>query len=192
LVDHARAWADDAGMTSKTHLVDLSHGITRAEWRLRMAQLCAACADADAEDEGSMLDRAAALMALEPALATGHADHLPPRARMQALLQLGAHDSAAMALVPEGASWLISQSGDGGSIASVLLPGMAEELTAQAPSPALALVAALSAALASLEGDAAGEFALRDGAMAEEDDVGAREAGADWASWQRPAGAALH
>lgn len=120
--------------------------ITIGEWRLRLAELCRDCASAEAEDESALLRQALRLMALAPG-GTGLADHLPPRARFDALLGEGAHDSAVLALLPEEAAYIISRSGGGKAIASVLLPLMEEEISAEADSAAMALLSALCACL---------------------------------------------
>jgi hypothetical protein len=70
-----------------------------------------------------------------------------PRARLEALLGEGAHDSAVLALLPEEAAYIISRSGGGKAIASVLLPLMEEEISAEADSAAMALLSALCACL---------------------------------------------
>lgn len=124
--------------------------MTASEWRLRLAELSAECANALAEEEGDFLQSAYDLMSLAPdaGLDEELVAHLPPQARFEALLALGAHETAALALVPERASYILSRAGVGGAMASVLLAGMEDELTSEADSPALALISALAACLA--------------------------------------------
>ncbi|NBC37535.1 hypothetical protein GTZ99_13350 [Novosphingobium sp. FSY-8] len=185
-------------MTQKTSITHTEIAMTPAEWRLRMAELCRDCAGAEPAEEAAMLELAHALLLAAPGGNSGLLDHLPPRAGYDRLIQVGAHDSAALSLMPELASYLISRAGDGGCLASVYLPGMDEELTSEADTPALALISALAAALASvtdlgglvLDGDdgrpvlddtAPSAAALRCG-----------ERGDDMTVWQRPSGSSLH
>ncbi|MDE1915781.1 MAG: hypothetical protein KGJ57_05660 [Sphingomonadales bacterium] len=123
--------------------------MTPGEWRLRLAQLCQESANAACGQEDAYLRLGHGLLASLPAASHPLSAHLPPLARFEALLAAGAHDSAAMALVPEGGSYMVSRACEGGSMATVMLPGMDEEVTIQAHSPALALISALAAALAS-------------------------------------------
>jgi hypothetical protein len=162
--------------------------MTASEWRLRLAQLCQASALADMDEQDAMLRQGHALLAGLPDPHSTLADHLPPLARFEALLAAGAHDSAALALVPEAASYMLSRGGEGGAMASVLLPGMEEEMTSEAESPALALVSALAAALAStglVIGDLGAWTPM--GASTRCGDVAG-----DVEEWQRPQGAVLH
>lgn len=174
------------GMTDKTSL--FSHPLTMntGEWRLRLAELCQDCAIADCGEEAGPLRQALHLMAQAPdaddAGMGAMADHLPPQAHFEALLGLGAYDSAAMALMPEQASYILSRSASGQCLASVLLPDVDEEMTSQAQTPALALVSALMACLATMAGRAP--------RMVDEDDDD--EAGFERADWHVPPGVRLH
>ncbi|HWU03015.1 MAG TPA: hypothetical protein VN222_09785 [Novosphingobium sp.] len=179
--------------------------MTAGEWQLRMAELCRDCAQAEAGEEEGLLQVAHNLLAIAPhgngGIDATLADHLPPRAAFQRLLGAGAHDSAALALMPEQGSFLLSRSGGGACIASVLLPGMDEELTSEGESPALALVSALAAALTQLASDGTrkAERGL-DCAMMLDDDEWESDAlgdipldlATDVAEWCRPAGISLH
>jgi hypothetical protein len=141
-------------MTHKTILSNEPLAMTTGEWRLRLTELCCDCAGALHGEEAEQLGLAHDLLALAaqaPVHSLGELlDHLPPRARFEALLGSGAFDSAALMLVPESASYILSRSGDGACLASVLLPQMDEEMTSEADSPAMALVSALLACLASV------------------------------------------
>jgi hypothetical protein len=175
--------------------------MTPGEWRLRLAQLCQDSAMAEQGQEDTMLRLGHGLLASQPDPASTLADHLPPLARFEALLAAGAHDSAALALVPEGGSYIMSRAGEGMCMASVMLPGMAEEVTSEADSPALALVSALAAALAC--GGHADELAPRPDAAVDERPIGPwsgmvtpamrhGESLCEGDGWQRPQGAMLH
>lgn len=173
--------------------------MTASEWRLRLAQLCQDSALAEAGEEDAMLRLGHALLANLPDPHCALGDHLPPAARFEALLAAGAHDSAAFALVPEAGSYIVSRAGEGGCMASVMLPGMEEERTSQGESLALALVSALAAALASCRLDRTGMNPA--GAGAEHADwtamvpvVPARcgQSLAEVEGWKRPQGGLLH
>lgn len=174
--------------------------MTAGEWRLRLAELCRDCATADAGDEAQQLRLAHWLLALAPDHPdedwSALVDHLPPRATFEGLLRLGAYDSATLSLMPEMAGYILSRSGGGVCIASVLLPGMDEEITAEAESSALALLSALVAGLVMVSGDI-DPLALADSAADRATDqqrCGGR--GKDTAEtaalWQVPSGVRVH
>jgi len=162
------------GMTDKTLLASQTLPMSAGEWRLRLAQLCRDCAVAEGEEEAGYLRLALDLMAIAPEADRAMvADHLPPQARFDALLAMGAYDSAALVLLPEQASYILSRSAAGQCLASVLLPQVDEEMTSEAQSPALAIVSALLACLATM---------ATPGVVVIEDEV----------EWERPAGVRLH
>ncbi len=173
--------------------------ISIREWRMRLTDLCRSSALAPLQDEDAMLRLGYHLLACLPETESLLGDHLPPLAQFDTLLAAGAHDTAALTLIPESGSFLLSRNGDGTCLASVLLPGLEEEMTSEGTTPALALISALAAALAGLapevesrsdapmmlremstlgEGALAGEAGLADPAREE--------------LWRRPAGIALH
>ena len=165
-----------------------SPAMTASQWRMALAQLCQDSAEAEPGQEEAMLRLVHALLANLPDASSALGDHLPPAARFEALLAAGAYDSAAFALVPELGSFIVSRAGEGGAMASVMLPGMEEEMTSEAETPALAMISALAAALASC-GDAAHKAPAAQTAsdMADWD-----RASWDSADWQRPQGALVH
>jgi hypothetical protein len=168
--------------------------MTASEWRLRLAQLCQDSALAEPGEEDAMLRLGHTLLVNLPDPHSALGDHLPPAARFEALLAAGAHDSAAFALVPEAASYIISRAGEGGCIASVMLPGMEEEMTSEGESPALALVSALAAALASCGLDHAvpGPDRAEWVPMVVAPPVRCGAGIGDAEGWQRPRGSLLH
>lgn len=185
-------------MTQRTHTSTKALTMTIGEWRLRLAELCRDCVLTDSDDEGDCLRLAHALMMQAPDSpgAAGGFDlavvlsHLPPMARIECLIEQGALDSVALALLPEEASYLMSRSIEGAWLASVFLPGMEEEVTSEGGSLAMALTSALLAALAHVtqtHGAAATVAAARDrdvwtqGGDAYADNL-----------WQRPAGTLLN
>lgn len=70
-------------------------------------------------------------------------------ARFDALIDAGADMSAALALLPRRAAWMLSSRAEGDLfLATILLPGMIEEVTGQGASAALAMVAGTALAMA--------------------------------------------
>jgi len=88
-----------------------------------------------------------ALLMLAPEPASPLSVDLPTVTGLEAMLACGAQESAALALLPKGASYLLSRGEDDTCLASVILPLTGEEVTAEGDSPALALTAALLASL---------------------------------------------
>lgn len=184
-------------MTQRTHTPTKALAMTIGEWRLRLAELCRDCAMAESDQEGDCLMLAHALLFQAP---DHHGDpmagdldgllgHLPPVARIEALVKQGALDSAALALLPEDASYLMSRSADGVWLASVYLPGMEEELSSQAESLAMALTSALLAAMVQAShGPCLHTIAGADALERE----GWATGGEGEAVWQRPAGTLLN
>ena len=122
---------------------DQRHWRARAEAAVRHAET----ADEDASPE--VLREALLLMALAPKYAGADDKVMPDPVRMEAMLALRAYESAALLLYPANAAYMVSRgSGEGPHFASVILLGMAEEVTMQGAGAALALVAALLTALA--------------------------------------------
>ena len=121
--------------------------MTAAEWRQGLADLSRQAAVTDAEDQADILRVARTLMAVAPESEAHRFGDLPSRASFEALLAVEAWESAALALLPEAAGYLFSKSGDGIAIASLVLPDCTEDVSAEADSPALAVVSALAAAL---------------------------------------------
>jgi hypothetical protein len=128
-------------------LANLSRGV----WVDALRELSLCCADAEAHETHELLRRINHLLlaAPAPALLTGLRPLGP--ARLDALLEIDAADSAAMAMFGHGTGYLLSRSGDGACLASVILPGSQQEESGSGVTPALALVGALSLALLDAE-----------------------------------------
>jgi hypothetical protein len=77
---------------------------------------------------------------LQQALALAHPGQSP--ALFQVMIAAGAYESAALALIGKEAAFMLSRSGAGRCIATVLAPGMKAEITGEGATPALALLAA--------------------------------------------------
>ncbi len=120
-------------------------------WCDRVSEHCAACVDALADEGPARLRECLALLTLAPEASSVASDGLPTIASFEAMLACGAEVSAALALLPKGASYLLSRGEDDTCLASVILPlsrlDTGDEVTAEGASPALALTAALMASL---------------------------------------------
>jgi hypothetical protein len=180
-------------MTQRTNTPVKALTMTIGEWRLRLAELCRDCVLADSEDEADYLRLAYVLMSRAPegecaegADLLGLLSHLPPMARVEGLIEQGALESVALALLPEHASYLMSRSVEGAWLASVYLPGLDEELTSEGDSLAMALTSALLAALAQVSLGLNSNDPVRDETWAPATEVASDPV------WQRPAGTLLN
>ena len=138
------------------------------QWRERLSELCEACIEGAARETTARLREAFALFSLAPEESTLHGAPMPRTAAFEAMLACGATDSAALALLPQGSGFLLSRGEDGLCLASVMLGGSHEEVTAQGATPALAMLSAMAAALfvgsrGAGDGDGAGALAEVDG-----------------------------
>jgi hypothetical protein len=122
--------------------------LAEAYWRMRLEELGLACRISEAAGQSDGVREAFDLLMLAP---PGHYLHLLPQlaeAKLEAMLAAGAYESAALALLPKNAGYMLSQGPNGEHIASVFLPASEQEMTAGGATAALALVAALMAELA--------------------------------------------
>ena len=119
-------------------------------WVHRLSEFALACSGSTVLDEASRLREVYALLsdAPSPALLAGVA--LPEHSYFETLLRVGAYTSAAFALLGDDSAMMMSRSSDGNHLASVILPGRSEEMTAGGESAALALAAALVLSLCDL------------------------------------------
>ncbi|MEY2943575.1 MAG: hypothetical protein RLY97_1589 [Pseudomonadota bacterium] len=116
-------------------------------WRESLADVCRFCPDADDAEQGDALRETYALMSIAPRGQLAGMGHLPDRMIFENMLMAGAYESAALALVPPSAGFLLSRGSNGVHLASVILAGSHDEVAAEANSPAMALVAALAGGL---------------------------------------------
>lgn len=72
---------------------------------------------------------------------------LPGERAVEAMLAASAYASASLTLLGGKTAFMLSRGLDGSSLATVVLPGQGEEMTAEGETPALALLAALASAL---------------------------------------------
>jgi hypothetical protein len=135
-----------------------------SEWIMALQDLSICCADSEPHHASAYIREVNALLRLAPA-GTPLAGLRPLRpARLTALLELDADESAVLAMLDRGAGFLLSRGGDGRSLATIVLPGHVVEQSASGATPALALVGAL--ALALCEGGAGSRIARLRGSTA--------------------------
>lgn len=126
------------------------------DWRDRLADLATACAGAYADEEQARLREIHALLAAAPHPALIAGLLVPAESRLVRLLEAGGTTSAALALIGPDCGYLLSRGSNGDHLASLVLPGAAQEVSACGDTAALALVGALALALAEpVTGDAA-------------------------------------
>jgi hypothetical protein len=119
-------------------------------WRMRLEELGMACGISEAAGQADGVREAFDLLMLTP---PGQHLHLSPRlaeAKVEAMLAAGAFESAALALLPQSAGYMLSRGPNGEHLASVIMPESEREMTAAGATAALALVAALMAGLANV------------------------------------------
>jgi len=115
-------------------------------WYARLEALANAAEIAAPADAGRLIGRLNDLLGTAPqdAIACG-----PRPTDIDALIAVGGETSAVLALLPPRAAWMLSSRAEGDLfLATIVLPGMIEEITAQGASAALALVAATAMAVA--------------------------------------------
>ena len=145
-----------------------------ALWRARLETLVLDAECAAPQEGAALLRRLQRLIAAAPQgeAKRGHAECAgwgaagigpgEPQA-FEAMLAAGADTSAALAMLPRRAAWMLSaRAGGAMHLATILLPGMLDEVTGQGATPALALVSTMAMAMA---GDEPGMFGedLEDG-----------------------------
>lgn len=124
-------------------------------WRRAAAELGLTCAGSYATDEPARLRELATLLdTCPPDCAIGLS--LPDPARLEQILAANAAAAAALALFDNAqAGYLLSRGPGGSHLASVIMPGSADEVSAGGETVALALIGALALGLADLDRPAA-------------------------------------
>jgi len=121
-------------------------------WKAQLRDLLHDCAAIAPAEQGDRIHEAWSL------LRQGAAGLRPPlasaldRQALEAMLALGAHESAVLALVGDDTAFMLSRGANGNCLASAVLPDGSEEMVAEASTLALALLAAF---LSSLHADSA-------------------------------------
>lgn len=118
-----------------------------ALWARAMAEFSLACAGSFSPDQAERIRDLADLLAQapDPALLTGLV--VPDLAHMEVLVTLNAWESAMLAMLDSDVGYIVSRGGNGQYLASLILPGRAEEVTVSGDSMALALAGAAALAL---------------------------------------------
>jgi hypothetical protein len=112
-----------------------------------MAELALACAGAFPSEQSARLRDLRDILAGAPDPAARLGSNVPDWKSFDAMCRAEAWESAALSLLGEDCGYMLSRGAGGRHIASVILPGRAEEATASADTAALALAAALAMAL---------------------------------------------
>jgi hypothetical protein len=114
-------------------------------WRRRSAELALACAGSTADEEAMRLRELSILLATAPVgLAMGLVQ--PDPRELESLARSGAALVIALRLIEQAHGGYILSAG-GGHMASVILPGTADEVTSSGDTAALAMIGALALAL---------------------------------------------
>jgi len=125
------------------------------EWRRQLGELALACAGSFPAEEAQRLIELRRLLAAAPAPSLIRGLAVPSGERLEQLIAADASESAALAMLGPECGYLLSRGASGQHLASVILPGADEEISAGGDSMALALVGAM--ALALVEGEGQGE-----------------------------------
>ena len=116
-------------------------------WAVRMSEMALACSGAFATEEARHLRACHALLQSAPETVLPWVKALPEASRFAALLQVGAGESAALTLLGDCCGFMLSRGPMGEALATIVLPGTANECTANGDTLALAIAAALAQAL---------------------------------------------
>ena len=124
--------------------------LAEAYWRMRLEELGLACRISAPAGQADGVREAFDLLMLAP---PGRRQQLSPKlaeAQIAAMVATGAFESAALALLPQRAGYMLSRGPSGEHLASVFLPESDREMTVGGATAALALIAALMAELAEI------------------------------------------
>jgi hypothetical protein len=123
----------------------------RSEWCDALRELTLCCAGDDPCDTPDRLRELNSLLLNAPAATPLDGLKQLGSARLEALIQLAAYETAVMAMMGTGMGFLVSRNGAGHSLATVAVPGVLPEISGSGITPALALIGALALSLASVE-----------------------------------------
>lgn len=124
-----------------THMMNADEPFIARRWGTGLAHVLLACPTATAADEVSLLRKGYAAIAEAGALTAVYFKELPPAATFEAMLLCGALESAALSLLPRGASFMLSRGASGRHLGSVFMTECGEH-TAEGNTAALAMMAA--------------------------------------------------
>ena len=119
-----------------------------AGWRRQLGELALACAGSFPSEEAQRLRDMHRLLAKAPTSAVLRGAVVPDAERLEQLIAAEASSAAALALLGSQCGYLLSRGAGGQHLASVVLPGAVEEISASGDTLTLALVGALALALA--------------------------------------------
>lgn len=122
-----------------------SGSLADVRWGTDLAKVLLACPTATAADEIVLLRNGYAAIADAATLNPDILGGLPSSAGFEALLACGAAESAAIALVPAHAGYMLSRGGNGRHIGSVFIAGCGEH-TVEGNTAALSIMAAMLSA----------------------------------------------
>ncbi|MBV1916931.1 MAG: hypothetical protein KUG65_02545 [Sphingomonadaceae bacterium] len=116
-------------------------------WRTQMREFQLDCVASTAQEQAERIREAADLFPRAFALPTGKSGTCGALAAIESMLACRAYESAALTLVEDDATFMLSRGGDGCCLASMVSYGGDEEVIAQGATPALAVLAVRAAAL---------------------------------------------
>ncbi|MFT4025775.1 MAG: hypothetical protein QM676_03075 [Novosphingobium sp.] len=116
-----------------------------AAWGRGLAELVQALPGAAADDQAALLRKGFGAIADAAALNPAFFADLPSTQRFETLLASGAFESAAVAVIPAHAGYMLSRGGNGRHIGSVFMTGCGEH-TVEGNTAALSIMAAMLSA----------------------------------------------
>lgn len=131
--------------------MDRSNHAAAPQWQTGLAELILACPMGCAGDEPTLLRQGYSAIRDAAAFDPQLADGLPCTASFEAMLVCGGTESAAIALIPNRAGFMLSRSEGGNHIGSIFMLECGEH-TAECGTAALALLAATLSACGALLG----------------------------------------
>jgi hypothetical protein len=142
--------------SDRSHIPEWSPaGPGASGWRQQLSELALACAGSFPADEVQRLMELRRLLASAPAPSMVRGLAVPSSERLNQLIAVDASESAALAMLGPDCGYLLSRGAGGQHLASIILPGAEEEMSAGGDSTALALVSAVALALIEAESEPA-------------------------------------
>lgn len=126
--------------------------LTWPDWRRRLRDLASDSACAEPQEQGFHLRRFMELVGRAPDVAVLAGIVSPSASRLEAMIDCGACESAALAFVDPHTGCMVSRGADGFHLASIALPGWESEASASGATLALAVLGALATAIIGMAG----------------------------------------